>query len=241
MQAYIIEAPPVHANAVNYFSAALGFYRLGYFVERFKLSEFKRKVSEKVISGKITNETPVFGGMESLQAVLPSYVGLPHYPEELKKYLYRQIRICDISDVQIGEFFKPRETQQKLFLPRVKDHSFQCELTLGKIPAGTQVLAAQAVKFVAEYRVYVLQGEVINICFYKGNPLAQANVEAIAHMVSATKHYAAAYGLDVGILETGETALVELSDFCCLGNYGLKAIEYAKCIAERWHEVWQQS
>lgn len=234
MLAYVIEAPPIHANAVNYFSAALGFYRLGYVVERFKLSELR----EKVAHAEVTSETPVFGGMESLQIALPNYAGLPHYPVELESFMHRQVRVCDISEVKEGEFFKPQETQQKLFLARVKDASFQCELTIGKIPAGTKVLTTQAVQFLAEYRVYVLRGEVLNVCFYKGDPLVQANVEAIAQMVSKTRHYAAAYCLDVGVLKTGETALVELSDFCCVGNYGLKAIDYAKCIAERWPELW---
>lgn len=234
MLAYVIQSPPIHANAINYFSAALGFYRLGYVVERFKLSELSKKVN----SAEITNETPVFGGMESLQKVLPHYTGLPHYPTELKDFMYREVSVCDISDVKEGDFFKPQETQQKLFLPRVKDRSFQCELTLGKVPTGTQVLTSKAVKFIAEYRVYVLHGEVLNVCFYKGNPLVQTNVEAITQMVSKTKHYAAAYCIDAGVLDTGKTALVELSDFCCVGNYGLKAIDYAKCIAERWPELW---
>ncbi|MEO1621723.1 MAG: ATP-grasp domain-containing protein, partial [Cyanobacteria bacterium J06632_3] len=149
--------------------------------------------------------------------------------------------IRDIEAVQPGEFFKPLESQQKLFLPRVKDRSFQCELLLDKIPAGTRVWVSSAVSFLAEYRVYVRRGQVLNVCFYKGDPLIQPEVGAIAAMVSATKSCAVAYAIDVGVLESGETALVELSDFCCLGNYGLKAIDYAACIAERWAEVWQDT
>ncbi|MEM6502077.1 MAG: ATP-grasp domain-containing protein, partial [Cyanobacteria bacterium P01_C01_bin.89] len=118
------------------------------------------------------------------------------------------------------------------------DLLYKLALMLGKIPTETKVVVTTAIKFHSEYRVYVRDGEILNICFYKGNPLIQPNVTAIQKMVTATKDYAVAYGLDVGVIENGRTALVETNDFCCLGNYGLKAIEYAKCIADRWPEVW---
>lgn len=232
MKAYIVEAPPIQENAVNYFSAELGFYRLGYFVERYKLPDLK--------DADVSVDTPVFGGMESLQMVLPEYTGLPYYPPELKEYMYRSVELREIGEVKKGEFFKPQESEHKLFLARVKDDSFQCELLLGKIPAKTKVVVTTAVKFQSEHRVYVRKGEILNICFYKGNPLIQPDVTVIQAMVKATKGYAFAYGMDVGVIEGGKTALVEMNDFCCLGNYGLKAIEYAKCIADRWPEIWEK-
>ncbi|MEM6502682.1 MAG: hypothetical protein AAF685_12680 [Cyanobacteria bacterium P01_C01_bin.89] len=120
MKAYVIEAPPMHENAVNYFSAELGFYRLGYFVERYKLADLKNT--------NVNEETPIFGGMESLKIVLPEYIGLPYYPPELKDYMYRNVELRNINEVKIGEFFKPQESQHKLFTARIKDESFQCEL-----------------------------------------------------------------------------------------------------------------
>lgn len=232
MTAYVIEAPPIHENSINYFSAELGFYRLGYVVERYKLSHLREK--------DISDETPVFGGMESLQLILPHYVGLPYYPTELSNFMYRDIDSRSIGEVKNGEFFKPFEKDHKLFKGCVKSDSFQCELLLSKIPEQTKVWVSSAVTFCSEYRVYVRAGEILNICFYQGDPLIQPDTNAILAMVSKTKGYATAYGLDVGVLENGKTALVELNDFCCLGNYGLKAIEYARCIAERWPELWTQ-
>ena len=58
-------------------------------------------------------------------------------------------------------------------------------------------------------------------------------------MISRVSHYAVAFGLDVGVLDTGETAVIEMNDFCCLGNYGLKAQHYAMCIAKRWTEIFR--
>ena len=232
MTAYVVESPPVHENSVNYFYAALGFYRLGYHVERYKLSELQTK--------EVSDDTPVFGGMESIQTILPRYVGLPYYPPELAPFMFRSVELREISEIKDGEFFKPREHEHKLFSPRVKDDSFQCELLLGNIPEGTKVLTTPALSFVSEFRIYVHKGKILNICFYKGDPLIQPSLESINSMVSEIGGYAAAFGLDVGVLDDGTTALVELNDFCCLGNYGLKAIDYARCIADRWTEIWEE-
>ena len=60
MTAYVVKAPPIHENSINYFSAELGFYRLGYVVERFDL--------QNIQDLKISGDTPVFGGV-------PEYTG----------------------------------------------------------------------------------------------------------------------------------------------------------------------
>ena len=67
----------------------------------------------------------------------------------LSKHLNQLQR--EIERVQNGEFFKPQESEHKLFLSRVKDDSFQCELLLGKIPEGTKVVVSEAVHFLSEY------------------------------------------------------------------------------------------
>lgn len=232
MNAYVVAADPIHENAVNYFSAELGFYRLGYYVERYKLAALS--------DFEVSAETPVFGGIESVHVVLPNYTGLPYYPPELADYMFRSVEIRPISDVKGGEFFKPMEADHKLFSPRVKDDSFGCDLLISRIGANVYVYTAPKVEFVSEFRVYVLNGEILDICRYKGNPLAFPDPNAVSDMVARCAHYSSAFGLDVGVTSEGATALVELNDFCCLGNYGLRAVDYARSIAARWEEVWSQ-
>ncbi|MEZ5324748.1 MAG: ATP-grasp domain-containing protein [Verrucomicrobiales bacterium] len=232
MTAYVVDADPIHENSVNYFSAALGFYRLGYFVERYELSALS--------SFSLSEETPVFGGIESIHTVLPDYTGLPYYPPELAEFMHRNVEKRLIGEVKLGEFFKPAEEDHKLFSPRVKDDSFDSDLLISRIPPETAVFAVQAVKFVSEFRVYVNQGEVLDVCRYKGNPLQFPDTGTIAEMVSRCAYYSSGFGLDVGVTSEGATALVELNDFCCLGNYGLRAIDYARAIAVRWEEAWNQ-
>lgn len=232
MTAYVVAAEPIEVNSANYFIATLGLYRLGYFVERFQLQELS--VDE------ISRDTPVFGGIESIQKVFPGYVGLPYYPAELADYLKRKIEIKQIVDVENGQFFKPLEEEHKLFTPRVKDDSFDCEYLLGRIPIDTKVITSDAIAFSSEFRVYVLNGEILDICFYKGDPLILPNTSEVAKMVKGCWHYSAAFGLDVGVTLSGETVVVELNDFCCLGNYGLRPLDYGRSIVARWEQIWDQ-
>lgn len=46
-----------------------------------------------------------------------------------------------------------------------------------------------------------------------------------------------AYGIDFGILSTGETALVEWNDGYALGSYGLDQEIYTDLLLERWSEI----
>jgi len=232
MTAYVVQADPIHENSINYFSANLGFYRIGYHVERFKLSELP--------SLEIDVDTPVFGGMESISEVLPNYVGLEYYPDEIKNHMYRDVRSVRVEELQSGDFFKPLPEDHKLFSPFVKDDSLQCKLTIAKIPSDHIVLTTQAVEFLSEFRVYVLEGKILDICFYKGEPSLFPDPITVKDMVSKVSHHSIAFGLDVGVLSTGETAVIEMNDFCCLGNYGLKAQQYALCIAKRWTQVYTQ-
>lgn len=232
MNAYVVAAEPIHENSGNYFLAELGFYRLGFFVERYNLPD--------LANAEVSGETPVFGGIESVHMVLPNYTGLPYYPPELSDFMFRAVDKRPLGQVRSGEFFKPVEEEHKLFSPRVKDESFDCDLLISKIPAETEVIVTEAVEFASEFRVYVCRGEALNVCFYKGDPLSRPDSAAIKDMVRSCSHYSSAFGIDVGVTADGETALVEVNDFCCLGNYGLRARDYAHSIAVRWEEVWQQ-
>jgi len=46
-----------------------------------------------------------------------------------------------------------------------------------------------------------------------------------------------AYSIDVGILESGETILVECNDGFALGNYGVPARRYAEMHRDRWYQM----
>jgi hypothetical protein len=55
--------------------------------------------------------------------------------------------------------------------------------------------------------------------------------------MGASGEAVAGYGLDVGVLGTGQTAVVEVNDGFGLGSYGLEAAVYTDLILARWAEL----
>ena len=233
MQAYVLDAEEVQENAINYHAASLGFYRIGYYVDRFKLSQLKelRDVSE---------ETPVFGGRTCIQHFFPGYISIPHYPASLRGFLHREIEVRPAGEVRDGEFFKPLEPDHKFFTPMVKDDSVASALTLQAIPPDRPVYVTRPIKILAEYRCYVLRREVLALNFYKGDWAVFPDPAVVAAMVEQYEECPVAYGLDVGVLDDGKTVLIEVNDFCCLGNYGIRPTPYAAAIAARWEQLWKE-
>jgi hypothetical protein len=232
MQAYVIDAEPIHENSINYFAATLGFYRIGYFVDRYKLSDLPRL--------DVSVDTPVFGGLESIMSVFPGYRSIPHYPEELKGFLGREIEVRPLAEVRPGEFFKPLEHEHKLFNPMIMSDSVPAGIITGSLAPDHRVYATQAIQLVSEFRCYVLRREILAIHCYKGDCTVFPKRETLLAMVEAFDASPVAYGLDVGVTAEGETVVVEVNDFCCLGNYGIRPAPYAFAIAARWSQLWKE-
>lgn len=121
----------------------------------------------------------------------------------------------------------------------VKDDSVAATLALKAIPGDRQVYVTRPLKILAEYRCYVLRREVLALSFYKGNWAVFPDPAVIGAMVRQFEECPVAYGLDVGVLDDGKTVLIEVNDFCCLGNYGIRPTPYAAAIAARWEQLWK--
>ena len=46
-----------------------------------------------------------------------------------------------------------------------------------------------------------------------------------------------AYCLDVGVLDTGKTALIEINDAFSCGSYSMSAETYGDLLTTRWNEL----
>lgn len=92
----------------------------------------------------------------------------------------------------------------------------------------------------SEYRAYIIHSQILGIYCYEGNPefaiARSAIIEAIKLLDEAGESLAG-YSLDFGILETGETALIEMNEGFALGNYGLSDDSYADLVLARWEEL----
>lgn len=189
------------------------------------------------------------------------------YPEALRPYLHRRVCLVrkDQALRQKGPFFvKPDEV--KAFtgfvcqdvsqlgtgqgvsheLPRLKSYFQEQEAALLALADSAMVWLAEPVQWLREFRCYVQEGQVLGIACYQEAPdlgplqrfeLDWASVEA---MVRAYAPQApVAYALDVGVLENGQTALVEVNDAWALGLYDsvLSRECYFEMLQARWSQI----
>lgn len=120
----------------------------------------------------------------------------------------------------------------------------QLEALLDLSPT-TSIWSAQALAFAAEWRYYVLYGEVIGFAQYFPRPSAapaqHPEIEEISAIIAAIPHDAA-YALDVAVLESGETTVVGVRDAWALelvgeGPHGPEALDYLRLLWARWAEL----
>lgn len=208
-------------------------------------------LTEKLVArgfAKLEKTDLVAGSVMFMRHALRAYgknldeLETPCYPECLKGWLRRDISTCTLHQARLGLmagrklFIKPHRT--KLFTGFVAEDSNDPRFNgAGK---QQQVYVCEPVEFVSEWRAYVVNGRIVDIVQYAGNPGDCVNmVDVEFAVVDMRKARApAGYVLDFGVMSNGKTALVEVNDGYAVGAYGsLPAIHYWNMIAERWQEL----
>ncbi len=197
----------------------------------------------------VTANTPVVGDVALVTAALKICEGAPpaplDYPLQLTSFLHRPLwraRLADIVQHWMngnGEpvFVKPAEAEKK-FTGRLIN-SIDDLRPLTRHAGTTELWCSTQVTWLSEYRAYIVGGKVIHTAHYAGDPDQTINPETVTQAVT-TLGEAAPYGysLDFGLLDSGETALVEGNDGYGLGAYlGVPAPDYARLILGRWCEL----
>lgn len=155
------------------------------------------------------------------------------YPNELKKYLKRdikKIRLQDLPD-KYPYFIKP--TMIKSFTGRVV-REFRDIIGIQDIEL---YFTETILDVVSEYRCFILNGEVLGVKHYKGSPYYSLNEEIVIEMVNCYTARPNAYSMDLGITRSGETILIECNNGYSSGNYGLPEILYANFLKQGWIDV----
>jgi len=167
----------------------------------------------------------------------PDYLG---YPDELKKYLGRNIELVKFIDLKndFPYFLKPAYNI-KLFTGDVVEKPVHLEYLKNwdNCTDDTYVYKSEVVDFISEYRVFVSLGKIYGMKHYKGDFLKFVDVSVIQNMIDDYKTCPSAYTLDIGLTSNGETLLVEINDFWALGSYGLESRDYALLCARRMREI----
>lgn len=198
----------------------------------------------------LTPETFVAGDMDAMHGAMRQLkieVPAPNdYPKSLESFLYRRVWRSTLGAVEkhviegSGEaaFVKPAD-RRKNFTGRVFE-SIDDFREIGDVSRNQEVWCSEVVAWAAEYRVYVLGDQILSIDHYAGSeaePLDRETVEAALAAYRASGEAPVAYGIDFGLLTSGQTALVEANDGYSLGAYKISAHAYADILIARWREL----
>lgn len=177
------------------------------------------------------------------------------YPPALRPYLHRRVEQREVGSVLGKWFVKPVLT--KSFTGFVfdtldnPDHlSCHDRLQLSAFLAldpRTPVWVSEPVSWTSEVRYYVLEGEIHGEGRYDDGPedAPLADVAVVREMVSrysASAGAPVAFAIDVGRLEDGSTALVEVNDMWAVGYYSgtLSERAYVRMLHRRWAQLLRQ-
>ena len=231
----------------NYYLAWKGFVEVGYDVIKFEEDQ------EGTID--VTPDTPVFAGVGSCRKIIKrvwgwDYTGINPYPDELMPYMHRKVerkKWVDAREAALEGHMFIKPVIQKQFTGAVLNTLLDTIRT-GKVDPDHEVFVCEPVNFVSEWRVYVHEHEIVGVKPYFHKEWYDYQLtpyyKQVEQMVEEYKPSAPmAYGMDVGVIAQPDkspaafTALVEINDGICLGNYGLDPIHYAEMIAARWMEL----
>jgi hypothetical protein len=172
------------------------------------------------------------------------------YPKSLEKYLHRKVQKQKIKNVPWRCFMKSIETKgfTGSIFELVSDpteiteyYQFKSDDGIIFLEADKNVWISEIVEWVNEARYYILDGKILGYGFYGeySDNAPQPDLNVIKEMVSAHSDSPIAYALDVGVLSTGQTALVECNDAWSIGYYkgNLSALDYFRFLSSRWEEL----
>ena len=166
------------------------------------------------------------------------------YPKCLNKYLHRKIWESSIKDIKTELFneyiINPIFIKPKNKLKKFTGFIIKSIDDLNKINnAGdnTKVICSEPVKFISEYRCPVINGEIKDLCYYSGDSNIKIDKSIVQKMVKEFLNSPKAYCIDVGVLSSGETALIEVNDAFSIGIYSMSKEVYAELLITRWNEL----
>lgn len=187
------------------------------------------------------------GAMAQLEIEVPSP---KDYPLCLREFLHRRVWRENLgnleraitSDMRAPVFAKPAD-RMKTFTGRVFASGVDFA-EIGRLSRRQEVWCSEVVEWRSEYRVYVIDEEIVATDHYAGDQktvLDDTVVEAAVRTYRRSGDAPSAYGIDFGVLASGQTALVEANDGYALGAYAIAGGQYAKLLMRRWSELLGQS
>ena len=164
------------------------------------------------------------------------------YPKSIENYLGRQVWETTIRNLlyqeEHGFFVKPK-LKAKLFTGFVIN-SYHDLIQLERFSKKTDLYCSALVNWLSEYRVFVINSKIVGIKTYAGDEtrtLDMSIVEKAVKDFENSPERTASYGIDFGVVDSGQTTLIEWNDGFALGSYGLDKEIYTDLLIARWEEI----
>lgn len=185
------------------------------------------------------NDSLVMGSVEYIRSWFQRYdIQEPEpldYPESLSPYFNRNIRKTTYKNSNTKNcFVKPVTTKQ-----------FEYDKIPDNLHPDTLVWESEYANWIAEFRVYILNKEIIGISQYgeKGDDIDlwknSDNLTEIKAMVNSFKDSPSAYAIDIGLTNNNTLDIIEVNDAWATGIYpwGISSDNYIKWLWRRWNEI----
>jgi hypothetical protein len=186
---------------------------------------------------ELAPETLVAGTIPMVHAALARLkVPVPEpddYPAELEHHLHRRVWRTTLGDPDAEGCFV-KSVKLKRLPGFVMDGRYSDYLHSGGMSRKTPVWASSPVRWVTEWRCYVADGKLLGTHHYDGRPDVAPDEDVVRQAISEWTSAPRGYVLDFGVLDTGETALVEANHGYSVGNYGIPPSSYLDLLAAFW-------
>jgi hypothetical protein len=193
----------------------------------------------------IQKDTIVLGGVTAVRHAL-TVLGINppaplDIPMELLSFTKRDIRIGSIKSFQDENVFPlfVKPTKPKLFTGMVVSSADELGYLAQMDLAAEEstVIVSSVVNFVAEYRVFVIDGKAIDCRMYAGNFEITPDFNFIRECIKSYVSQPIGYAIDFGVTDKGETMLIEVNDGYSIGTYGFNYRDYVRLCILRWNQM----
>lgn len=233
MKVYIQSYKNGLPHNVNFFSAYDGFADMGAETVPFcTIQELSESNAGDIVVGYVDM---VRDRLSQLGFTTPEI----DYPDELSEFLGRKIWTSHINTINNHPEYWP------IFIKSVEDkrisgriiRSIHDLMGCGESGCNAEIYCSEIVNFVAEWRVFVKYGKILDVRPYKGDWKKQYDPNIIDSCIQSFKNMPAGCGIDFGVTDDNRTILIEVNDGYALGCYGLNKILYAKLLSARWSQL----
>ncbi|NOJ97282.1 ATP-grasp domain-containing protein [Corallococcus coralloides] len=213
-------------------------------VETFTAKQLSRGQIPLARDALVAGDVPtVLGALKQLGIPAPE---THDYPPSLSSFLHRRVWRSTVRDLKAAVlheagppvFAKPHGRRK-----RFTGHVFASVddlLYLERASESTEIVCSEVVRWQSEFRVFVVHGSVVGTRHYAGDPsyrVDEGQVRRAVQLLEEAGEGTAGYAVDFGVLESGQTAIVEWNDGFSLGAYGLGQGPYTDLTLARWLEL----